>query len=59
MYSRRQRWNVGKQLLPTTAVACKFPIPDPPGTTGLQIDFGTMLELSEIMSDVTLESKDG
>jgi hypothetical protein len=48
-----------KQLFPSTIIASGFPTPESAGALGLQIDFQTMLEMSEIMCDVNLEGKDG
>lgn len=48
-----------KPLFPSTVVAYGFPVPRCPGTVGLRIPIGAMLEMAEILYDVNLEDDDG
>jgi hypothetical protein len=48
-----------KPLFPSTVMAYGFPVPTYPGTLGLQIPVKAMLELAEILYDVTLEDDKG
>ncbi|KAF2023875.1 hypothetical protein EK21DRAFT_79993, partial [Setomelanomma holmii] len=47
------------KLFPSTVIAYGFPVPNYPGMLGLQIPFGAMLELAEIVCDVNLEDENG
>lgn len=48
-----------KSLFPTTIMALDFPVPECPGTFGLRIPFGAMLEMADVLYDVNLEDGDG
>jgi hypothetical protein len=46
-------------LFPSTIMAYDFPVPICQRTLGLRIPFGAMLELAEVLYDVTLEDDEG
>lgn len=46
-------------LFPSTVVAYDFPVPSVPGMLGLQVPLGIIIDLAEIMQDVTLEDDKG
>lgn len=48
-----------KPLFPSTIVATGFPTLHVPGSWGLQIPFGAMLEMADILCDVNLEDEEG
>jgi hypothetical protein len=48
-----------KALFPSTVMATGFPVPQTPGVLGLQIPFGAMLEMADVLCDVNLEDDEG
>ncbi|KAK3316875.1 hypothetical protein B0H66DRAFT_306995 [Apodospora peruviana] len=46
-------------LFPSMVMASGFPVPTTPGTKGLLIPFGQMLEMADVLYDINLEDKDG